>query len=976
VILGDKPTGYYRLDDTGPVAGDISGNGYSGTIGSSVQENQTGLIAGSDMAMTFPGATTTAGVVSFPELKVMEPATNVSLEAWLRFTAIPKTYTTAVAYGSDRGYAPYSLFFRTGGTIVAQFYTTSGVLEVKAPTPLAVNTTYHLVSTFDGTTGKLYVNGVLAASGPMSGTLTGYIRNYGFSIGDDAQLADPEFAGTIDEVAVYAGQTLTATQVANHYLAGTSVVSTPTPSPSPPPTPIVSGNYGAVVLSDGPTAYYHLDNTGTNTTDASGHGLTGSIGSSLTTGVPGLLPTFPDSALGFPGSATKAGIVSVPATSLLQPASAVSLEAWMQFQTTPTAYTFAVGYGSDWAYAPYALFFRAGGEVVAQFYLTSGVLFVPSQQNLVPNTPYHVVATYDGTTGRIYVNGVQTGTATLAGTFKNYQPAYGLAMGDDAQISDPAYKGTLDEVAVYAGKALSATQIHNHYVAATSAPTPNPNIEWDTFGFDLQRSGFNPKESTIGPSNIATLEPVWTFNVKSSMVHEPVYAAGVNVNGQSTNILYAGSSWGSTLYAINALTGATVWQDPVPSASYNCGSSPSQFSIGETPTIDRDKKLLYFADGQNQVHAVDLATGKEANGWPITIADVTPDHNFMHGGFTYNPVNGYLYAVTSSTCDQSPWYGRIVAINTNGPNIAGTFFTMSGTSTQGASGGGIWGPGGVSIDPLAPYNVYVATGNADTSAGAAQNATYAEQIVELSPTLSNIVANNYPTNIPTVAGEDDFDFGATPLLFKPNGCPQLLAALNKSGMFELYDTASISNGPVQYIPMSVPSDEGSFVGTPAYDPNTGYVYVGLPATEGSSYHPSYQAGLAAFSIQSNCTLNPTPVWSASFSPDAAVTGRLEPRSPISIAGGVVYVGNYDGDTEYAFDAASGSQVWSKTLSSWGNVGTVIANGMLYVGSGDGTITAWAPAFQAQRLRRLYKIKRLLIPVHHSSPSNRFAAWPP
>ena len=33
VILGDNPTGYYRLDDTGAVAADSSGNGYYGTRG-------------------------------------------------------------------------------------------------------------------------------------------------------------------------------------------------------------------------------------------------------------------------------------------------------------------------------------------------------------------------------------------------------------------------------------------------------------------------------------------------------------------------------------------------------------------------------------------------------------------------------------------------------------------------------------------------------------------------------------------------------------------------------------------------------------------------------------------------------------------------------------------------------------------------------------------------------------------------------
>ena len=460
--------------------------------------------------------------------------------------------------------------------------------------------------------------------------------------------------------------------------------------------------------------------------------------------------------------------------------------------------------------------------------------------------------------------------------------------------------------------------------------------DWDSFGFDLQRTGYNPLESTVGVNNVRTLQKLWSVNVGYAMVHEPVLASGVDVNGQATNILYAGSGNGSTMYAINASTGAIVWQMAVPSAGYRCYHQNLKFSIGETPAIDRGKNLLYFGDGHNQVHAVDLGTGKEAYGWPVTIADYTPDHNFMHGGLTYNPSNGLLYAVTGSTCDITPWYGRIVAINTNTPSVAGTFYTISGTSTPGDSGGGIWGPGGGSIDPNT-NNVFVATGNADTSKGVAQNSGYAEQVIELSPTLSTIVASNYPPNIPEISGQDDFDFGATPLLFQTNGCPAMLAAINKSGMFELYDVGSISYGPIQFIAMSLPTNHGNFVGVPAFDPVTGYVYVGMPSSTGI-----YKAGLAAFRMQSSCTLNPKPVWNKRFGPDASHANALTPRSPLSIANGVIYVSNYTHRTEFAFDAKSGAQLWSLPLPDVGNVGTVIANGIVYVSSKDGTIMAWAP----------------------------------
>jgi PQQ-like domain len=175
----------------------------------------------------------------------------------------------------------------------------------------------------------------------------------------------------------------------------------------------------------------------------------------------------------------------------------------------------------------------------------------------------------------------------------------------------------------------------------------------------------------------------------------------------------------------------------------------------------------------------------------------------------------------------------------------------------------------------------------------------------------------------------------------------MLAAVNKSGMFELYDVGSIDYGPIQDIAMSIPTDKGDFVGVPAFDPVTGYVYVGLPATEGI-----YRPGLAAFSIQgSTCTLNPTPVWNAQFGPDGAHVSAQTPRSPLSIANGVVYVANYGHKTEFAFDAATGAQLWSDPLSDFGDVGTVIANGIVYVSARDGTITAWAPPGSKNKKRK-------------------------
>lgn len=943
-VLADSPTAYYRLDDTGTTALDSSGNALNATIGSSVTAGVAGLLTGTtDTAMGLPGVKSSAGAIMGTQTPLLQPTNAVSLEFWMRFTTLPALYTVPVAYGSDVTYAPYDVYFGSNGKLVAQFALNTGTLVVTSNVSVAVNTTYHIVSTYDGTTGKLYINGVLVGSATKTGTFTNYLSGFGLSIGDDAAFDDPPFKGTLDEVAVYAGKALTQTQIQNHYNAGIGATPTPSPSASPSPSPSTSpsatpppSGYAATVLGDTPTAYYRLDDTGSTAFDSSGNGLNATYGSSVTENAPGLLLGTTDTGAGLPGIKNTSGTITGSQTTMLQPSNAVSLEFWMRFPSAPPLYTVAVGYGSDITYAPYDVYFGANGKLVAQFMLSSGVLVVTSSSPVATNSTYHVVSTFDGTTAKLYINGVLSASATKSGTLSNYVFGYGLSIGDDATFDDPPFKGTIDEVAVYAGKALTQTQVDNHYIAGggtvvtpspspTPVPTPTPTpgtvVDWQTFGYDLQRTGYNSKETTINTGNVSSLKALWAQNasVGNGAVGEPVVAMNVNVNGTLTNMLYTGAQSG-LLYAINADTGATVWTQQLGTTPYKCGT----FGIEGTPVIDRASNRIYVPDGLDQVHALDLATGAEAPGYPVNIAP-TPDHNFIYAGLTYNPANGILYAETSSTCDIVPWYGRIDAIMASTGAILGTFFP-----TQGTSGGGIWGFGGASIDP-STNNVFIAVGNADTTGGVAQNSYYAEHIVELSADVSTVLASNYPA----LHNSIDADFGATPLLFQPPGCPSLLAALNKSGDFVLYNRGNINNGPVQQIQMSISTDAGDFIGVPAYDPVTNLVYVGLPSTFGS-----YVPGMAAFGITGACKLNPTPVWSAAFGPDGALTTNDVPRSPITIANGIAYVAGFTDDTVHAFDASNGTPLWSGALNSLGVSGPVVVNGRLYVAAYGGSVYAW------------------------------------
>ncbi|HET7812946.1 MAG TPA: LamG domain-containing protein [Candidatus Baltobacteraceae bacterium] len=237
VIGADAPTAYYHLDDTSTTANDASGNGLNGTIGSAVSKSQSSLVSSySDTSVSLPGVKSTSDTVTFAASSKLQPSNAVSMEMLLRFTSTPANDAVPLAYGNDNSYAPYEFYF-IGGQLVAQFHLSTGVVRVNTPSALAANTTYHAVATFNGTTAVLYINGKQVASSAKTGTLTNYVAGYGLTIGDDAAFSDPAFTGKVDEVAIYAGKALSATQVANHYAATTgSATVQPTSAPTAAPT--------------------------------------------------------------------------------------------------------------------------------------------------------------------------------------------------------------------------------------------------------------------------------------------------------------------------------------------------------------------------------------------------------------------------------------------------------------------------------------------------------------------------------------------------------------------------------------------------------------------------------------------------------------------------------------------------------------------------------------------------------------------
>src|SRR5579859_5310164 len=158
-------------------------------------------------------------------------------------------------------------------------------------------------------------------------------------------------------------------------------------------------------------------------------------------------------------------------------------------------------------------------------------------------------------------------------------------------------------------------------ILPSAAADDNPlgtGVSWTTYGYDLQRTGYNPSETGIGTGNAGNLHVRWSMNLGDVMIAQPVEAAGVSVPLRGIkNVLYEGTEHGD-FYALDAATGLVLWHKNLGSIQTGCGDMPDGvFGIGGAGVIDRQRNVVFVAGGDGAVHSLDLATGRETFGWPL-----------------------------------------------------------------------------------------------------------------------------------------------------------------------------------------------------------------------------------------------------------------------------------------------------------------------------------------------------------------------
>jgi len=166
-------------------------------------------------------------------------------------------------------------------------------------------------------------------------------------------------------------------------------------------------------------------------------------------------------------------------TSLSVGGSAMSVAAWVKLENQNSWQQILVKVKETGAFtAPYFAWHLFGGHASATQWTPMFQLLNASEAsaNVISSTGVdygewvHVVGTYDGATVRIYVNGVQRGSAAQTGNILVYnQPLYIGAQGFPGEFA----KGVIDEVRIYS-QALSASQVQSLFVQNPTTSTVAP----------------------------------------------------------------------------------------------------------------------------------------------------------------------------------------------------------------------------------------------------------------------------------------------------------------------------------------------------------------------------------------------------------------------------------------------------------------------------------------------------------------------
>jgi hypothetical protein len=287
-------------------------------------------------------------------------------------------------------------------------------------------------------------------------------------------------------------------------------------------------------------------------------------------------------------------------------------------------------------------------------------------------------------------------------------------------------------------------------VTVTSLATAQVNVT--TAQYDIGRTGQNLNETILTTANVNATQfgKLFSQPVDGYVYAQPLYLSNIAVNGVVHNVLFIATEHDS-VYAFDAdsntgVNAAPLWQASMLATSHGAAAGATtvpwppgsdivhEVGITGTPVIDPTSNTLYVVSASveggsevHRLHALDVTTGLEKFGGPVTISAIVSGTGIdnVGGTVTFNPpqekqraalllLNGIVYVAYAAHEDRWPWHGWIMAYNASNLTRTGVF-----NSSPNGYAGGIWMSNtGLAADQLDTVNhpygrMFVATGNGD-----------------------------------------------------------------------------------------------------------------------------------------------------------------------------------------------------------------------------------------------------------------------
>ncbi len=313
-----------------------------------------------------------------------------------------------------------------------------------------------------------------------------------------------------------------------------------------------------------------------------------------------------------------------------------------------------------------------------------------------------------------------------------------------------------------------------------------------TYHNDVARTGQNLNESTLTAANVnfANFGMLGNLSADAGVDAEPLYASNLTLAGGVHNVLYVVTE-NDSVYAFDADTFTQLWHVSVlganETASDNrgCGQVSPIIGITSTPVIDLSAgthgKIFLVAmsldnngNYHQRLHALDLTTGAEISGSPVTVQATFPTTS---GTTTFDPkqykeraalllLNGVIYTTWASHCDDGPYQGWIMGYNET---------TLAQSSvlnvTPNGSEGAIWMAGdGPAADSSGNIYFLDANGTFDDTlngSGFPEHGDYGNAFIKISTAGNSLAVADYFTMFNTTSesnGDEDLGSGGEMLL--------------------------------------------------------------------------------------------------------------------------------------------------------------------------------------------------------------------